>query len=293
MKNAMLKTLFFVCGISIITLSAAEARICYLPFGGDCSEMPEYADVTIITPSVTDKTDEVVPVTPVVVPEEKPQEEDSLCQGFDLDAPLGKDYACMDCSDVLGTHYRCHLICSADKCGEDEIYNSDTCMCDAISDNCKKYLHKFKSVAYTPLTSSECGDAKADLGLQTCVSEGNDYFAGAVMACGGTENIMTPEEAEELAYCMYNPTETYSSIYGDRYDGFLKSYNADTGDHVFVWVDWEGGNADDKGAIVRMYDIYGSIPYYAERSGSQYYIDDEVQNEWENASVLSQTLCRI
>jgi hypothetical protein len=281
MINNVLKTLSIMFAVSIYTLNTASAKICYLPLADQCDGQPHY-----------EASAARVPQAPKFEPKPEEPEEEFFCQGFDLDAPLGKDYACSDCSDSLGIHYRCHLICNPDKCGEDEVFNSQTCMCDEISDTCKKYMHKFKAVAYAPMSSSECSEAKDDLGLDRCVSSGNDYYAGAVMACGGTDNVITAEEAEELAYCMYNPTESYSSIYGDRYDGFLKSYNADTGDHVFVWVNWEGGNADEHGAIVRMYDTYGSIPYYAERSGSMYYIDEDIENVWENASILSQTLCR-
>lgn len=280
MKINMLQVIFFMFAISLYAANTAHARVCYLPFADQCNSNVRYVG------------NMAAPALPVQKSTPKEPQERYLCQGFDLDAPLGKEYACSDCSDELGTHYRCTLVCNPNKCAEDEIYNEQTCMCEQISDKCKKYLHKFKSVAYTPMSSAACNNTKEDIGLQRCVSSGSDYYAGAVKACGGAQNVISAAEAEELAYCMYNPTETYSSMYGDRYDGFLESYNADTGDHVFVWVNWEGGNPDEKGAIVRMYDNYGSIPYFAERSGSQYYIDEGVENNWENTSVLSHTLCR-
>lgn len=286
MKNNALKIIFFMCAISIFALNTAHARVCYLPDAEQCEGMPGHEGIEIgyVKPQPTPDTPEIVTPEP---------EEEYFCKGFDLDAPLGEYYVCSDCSDSLGVHYKCVPLCRPDKCGEDEIYNEKTCMCDQISEPCKKFFNRFKSVAYTPMTPSECNNAKDELGLHGCATSAADYYAGAVMACGGAENVISPDEAEELAYCMYNPTDAYSSMYGDRYDGFLKSYDADTSDHVFVWVNWEGSNPDEKGAVVRMYDDYGSIPYYAERSGSMYYIDDGVETQWENASVLSHTLCRI
>lgn len=286
MMNNMSKILFFMC-ISIFMINAAEARVCYLPFGEQCNQMPDYLHLEL--PAQTYSSAGVLAESRRNAADKNAQ----TCTGYDLDKPLDKNYACSSCTDGSGTHYQCHLVCSAKKCGEDEIYNTQTCMCDEINDTCKKFFHKFKSVAYTPLSSSECSNVKDDLGLQRCVSQGEDYYAGAVMACGGKKNIITAAEAEELAYCMYNPTDTYSNVYGDRYDGFLKSYNADTSDQIFVWVGWEGGNADNKGAVVRMYDVYGSVLYFAERDGSRSYVDGENRAEWKQSSVLSRTLCRI
>lgn len=284
MTNNVFKILFFMC-ISIFMTNAAEARMCYLPFADQCEQMPDYTHLEL-------PADAYKPVKTFASAKlSAPTRQANVCRGYDLDKPLDKNYACSSCTDDSGTHYRCNLVCSAEKCGEGEIYNTQTCMCDEINDTCKKFLHKFKSVAYAPLSSSECSDAKDDLGLQRCVSQGNDYYAGAVMACGGQDHVITAAEAEELAYCMYNPTDTYSNVYGNRYDGFLKSYDADTSEQIFVWVAWEGGNADDKGAIVRMYDVYGSVPYYAERNGSN--IEDGSAVDWEHSSALSRTLCRI
>lgn len=289
MTDKVLKILFFM-SISIFMINVAEARICYLPFGEECDAMPDYTSV--LKSQAKYKAEKTI-IEPMSVATRAASPHASACVGYDLDQPLDKNYACSACTDDLGTHYQCNLVCSAEKCGEGEIYNTQTCMCDEINDTCKKFLHKFKSVAYTPLSSSECSNAKDDLGLQRCVSEGNDYYAGAVMACGGKNKVITAAEAEELAFCMYNPTDTYSDVYGNRYDGFLKSYNAETSDHIFVWVDWEGNNADNKGAIVRMYDTYGSVPYYAERDGSRSYVEDGAESEWQQSSVLSRTLCRI
>ena len=176
MKNNALKTIFFMFAISIFALNTAHARVCYLPFAEDCEGMPGHEGIQITQTAPTPTP----PVTPEIVPPEP--EKELFCKGYDLDEPLGEYYVCSDCSDSLGIHYRCVPLCRPDKCGEDEIYNEKTCMCDKISEPCKKFFYKFKSVAYTPMSPSECNNVKDDLGLERCTSSDEDYYAGAVMA---------------------------------------------------------------------------------------------------------------
>ncbi|MBR1756183.1 MAG: hypothetical protein IJ738_01280 [Alphaproteobacteria bacterium] len=270
----MLNMKYILCvGMLGIISYSAQAAVCYLPDEA-CLGDARYG---------------YVPMT-----ETKPDPEPVRCGSeYSFDEALGEGYKCTECTDDLGTHYKCTPVCAGDNCGKYEIYNPNTCSCDEISETCKRYFDKFKAVSYSAISAEECLELKDSLGLTHCVSDGLDYLAGAAKACGGRNNLATEDEAFELAQCMYNPTATYSSIYGNRYNGFLESYGANTGDHVFIWTHTEQSNPDDHGAIVRMYDNYGSIPYYAERDGSKYYINNgATPTNWQNRSILSETLCR-
>ena len=250
------KVLFCVCGMCIAG-NFANAKICYLPLSEGCD-----GNGKINNPNTPDS--------------DSSEPEEKLCTGYNLDYALGEKYKCESCEDSKGMHYRCVLI-------EHEP--------DA---DCQKFLGMFKSVKYAPISAEECQTLKDELGLEKCVSEGDDYYAGAVKACGGVDNLITGFEATKLAHCMYLKSVGGSSVYGQRINLYLESFKADTGDHVFVWTKYEGKNPDEKGAIVRMYDFYGSIPYYAERNGSFYYVQNgKVATEGDNDSILSETLCRV
>ncbi len=58
---------------------------------------------------------------------------------------------------------------------------------------------------YGPLTYAECTAAKnnGEIDVQYCYS-GNDYFAGAVKACGGVSKMPTMEQLGQLATYVYN-----------------------------------------------------------------------------------------
>ena len=56
---------------------------------------------------------------------------------------------------------------------------------------------------YSPMTYAECEAQKGDLGISSCYYN-NDYWAGAVKACGGTSNMPTEAQLIDLAKYVYN-----------------------------------------------------------------------------------------
>ena len=55
----------------------------------------------------------------------------------------------------------------------------------------------------TPLTLAECEELKGDLGIKEC-KYNNDYWAGAVKACGGVSKMPTLVQLAEIANYVYN-----------------------------------------------------------------------------------------
>ncbi len=62
---------------------------------------------------------------------------------------------------------------------------------------------------YSPMTLEECNQAVSDgeLGIQACYYS-SDYWAGAVKACGGINNMPTMTQLGELATYVYNHDST-------------------------------------------------------------------------------------
>lgn len=227
------------------------------------------------------------------------QDRPDPCDGLPTEKPEDTDsiqYSCHMISGLSGnTCYDCEKRCTLE-CGCGEKLNSDTCTCEKISVTCENLCFKFKFTDYAPISKAECEAVKEEYGIKYCIDAEKDYFAGAVKTCGGIDEIPTEDEAFTLAKCMYNPAATYTSIYGTRDDQFFVSYGGkdnDLADHVFVWLNWEK-DRDNRNSIVRMFDYDGSIPYFAEKDGSHYYIHTGATAEdWQNKSILSRTLCRV
>lgn len=223
------------------------------------------------------------------------------CMGLPTVIPEPEDGVAYECEEIEGLYGKCYSCEKSCKTAKDckpcvEIYNPDTCKCEKVEESCAKLCFKFKFTDYEPLSKKECEAAKDKYGIKYCIDAEKDYFAGAVKQCGGIDEIPTEDEAFKLGQCMFDPTATYSTIYGNRYDGYFISYGGkgkDLEDHVFVWLNWER-DRDNRNAIVRMYDYYGTIPYFAEKDGSLYYISTgAIPRAWENRSILSRTLCRV
>ncbi len=62
---------------------------------------------------------------------------------------------------------------------------------------------------YSAMTIDECNQAKETLGITTCDME-NDYWAGAVKACGGVSKMPNQDQLTQLANYIYN-TDSISS----------------------------------------------------------------------------------
>ena len=179
-----------------------------------------------------------------------------------------------------------------DKCECEQYYHerNGKCVHDDYNGDCQAILNNFYAVNYSPLSSSECDSLKIRLGIKKCLG-GSDYWAGAVKKCGGVDYMPTSEQLTKLAQCMYNSSSLATSIYGKRNDSYLEELGLSTDDNVSVWQDYQ--NKNNTQSMVRIFAKNRSIPYWAERDGSKYYIGNGTNpTTWENNSILSQTLCR-
>ena len=64
--------------------------------------------------------------------------------------------------------------------------------------------------SYGYLTKAECEAQKGDLGIARCYYD-NDYWAGAVKACGGVQNMPTQAQLTALAEYIYPDADSISS----------------------------------------------------------------------------------
>ena len=102
---------------------------------------------------------------------------------------------------------------------------------------------------YSPMTLDECNQAVSDgeLGIKAC-NYSSDYWAGAVKACGGINNMPSPDQLTQLAKYVYGTDSINSSGY--TYDLALDTTKASqflsargTGyDYFYVWSGQENSS---------------------------------------------------
>ena len=63
--------------------------------------------------------------------------------------------------------------------------------------------------SYSPMSLEDCNKQKDDLGIEGCYYD-NDYWAGAVKTCGGVNNLISSDQARELAVYLFG-TENLDS----------------------------------------------------------------------------------
>ena len=115
-----------------------------------------------------------------------------------------------------------------------------------------------------PITKAECEQLKADLGIKYC-SYDNDYWAGAVKACGGVSKMPSQNQMVDLAKEIYGAASigldgtTYNLNWNkDKLDemGFDTSSN-----NFAVWDSWESGST------------YGSVRDFQQTTTSRFSTD--------------------
>ncbi len=80
---------------------------------------------------------------------------------------------------------------------------------DLVGGMCISQILGPQNGGYGPLTKAECETQKGELGINECYWN-NDYWAGAVKACGGVSNMPSPDQLTQLANYIYN-TDVSSS----------------------------------------------------------------------------------
>ncbi len=103
---------------------------------------------------------------------------------------------------------------------------------------------------YAPLTRAECEAQKGDLGINACYDD-NDYWAGAVKACGGIDSMLSFDQITLLRNYIYNEDNVGSdrTIWDtDRIVRFLSlsSYS----DKFYIWSGMEAIDMDTVRSLI-------------------------------------------
>ena len=88
----------------------------------------------------------------------------------------------------------------------------------------------------TSLTRAECEAEKSNLGIKKC-SSNNDYWAGAVKACGGVSKMPTMAQVAEIANYVYNTSGigAKENVYSLTLDRDKAAELGFTGSYFSVW----------------------------------------------------------
>ena len=122
-----------------------------------------------------------------------------------------------------------------------------------------------QGTGYSAITPAECEAQKGGLGISQCGIE-DDYWAGAVKACGGTSNMPTEEQLKQLAAYLYDTDSIgaqqyyYGELNTTKASSFLSAAPYPLSSFT-VWSSNQGGSAY---VSVRTfapskthYDVYG------------------------------------
>ena len=90
-----------------------------------------------------------------------------------------------------------------------------------------------------PITKAECEQLKGDLGIKECYYD-NDYWAGAVKACGGVSKMPTMAQVADIANYVYNTSgigaKTDKSGLTLDYDKVAElGFTASQGSYFSIW----------------------------------------------------------
>ena len=96
-----------------------------------------------------------------------------------------------------------------DKINVSELKGVAGCMIPELKDTMCISQILAPGTGYSPMTLEECNQAVSDgeLGIKACYYS-SDYWAGAVKACGGIDNMPTMAQLGELATYVYNHDST-------------------------------------------------------------------------------------
>ena len=117
---------------------------------------------------------------------------------------------------------------------------------------------------YSPMTLEECNQAVSEgtLGITACNNYDSDYWAGAVRACGGVQNMPTQAQLEQLAAYIYPDADltfdgsstTYANWDADRASIFM----AQTPSGYSEFHVWSGQESSQYNAYYRTFNPAGT-----------------------------------
>ena len=124
---------------------------------------------------------------------------------------------------------------------------------------------------YSPMTKAECDQAVSDgeLGVKAC-QYNDDYWAGAVKACGGINNMPTESQLIDLAKYVYNTdsinggtSTTHATLDTEKASQFLSASPYSNSFYV-----WSGQESSSLGAYYRDFRYTYTLWYDSSARGS-------------------------
>ena len=95
------------------------------------------------------------------------------------------------------------------------------------------------SIGNSSLLKSECEKRRGELGIRAC-SYINDFWAGAVAACGGVDKMADAKDLEELASYLYGTNISGNDIKRDLTLNYERAaeigIKVNPGDRFFIWT---------------------------------------------------------
>ena len=130
---------------------------------------------------------------------------------------------------------------------------------DLLGDMCISQILGSQNGGYSPMTLEECNQAVSEgkLGITAC-NYNSDYWAGAVRACGGVQNMPTQAQLEQLAAYIYPDADEIkggTSTTNANWDADRASlFMAQTPSGYSAFCVWSGQEYSQSGAYDRSFD---------------------------------------
>ncbi len=123
-----------------------------------------------------------------------------------------------------------------------------------------------------PLTKAECEAEKDKLGIKECYYN-QDYWAGAVFTCKGTDKMMTASELRELAALLYNNKNIISSPFTPNHLRMDVSLAVSMGFSSKDFGMWTGEEYNSEYATYRYFSYATTDPsIYGNRKNQRYLV---------------------
>ena len=123
-----------------------------------------------------------------------------------------------------------------------------------------------------PLTKAECEAEKDKLGIKECYYN-QDYWAGAVFTCKGTDKMMTASELRELAALLYNNKDIISSPFTPNHLRMDVSLAVSMGFSSKDFGMWTGEEYNSEYATYRYFSYATTNPsIYGNRKNQRYLV---------------------
>ncbi len=145
------------------------------------------------------------------------------------------------------------------------------CMIPELKDTmCITQILGPQNGGYSPMTLEECNQAVSEgkLGITACEEE-TDYWAGAVRACGGVQNMPTQAQLEQLAAYIYPDADEIkggTSTTNANWDADRASlFMAQTPSGYSAFHVWSGQEYSQSHAYLRNFSPTNTYWYYSTR----------------------------